>query len=514
MSCQDSKNHEFSPLALLLLVAFFFFLGLLLILNHAMWRDEWQSWLIARDSRSLAGLFHNMRYEGHPALWYLALFGLSRLTEHPQAMQLLHLALATATAYVFLRFSPFTKLQKILFIFSYFPCFEYSVISRNYILGILMIFAYCAVFSRDFSKKYLVLAGLLFLLCQTTVYGVLVAVALAASLFVGEYTANRSNLAMSRNEFLAVGLILLAGIGLAGLQMMPPPDSGFSRGWNFNFDWLLIVRTVDTIWNSYIPIPRFQWQFWNTNLLLDSYIKALYSILLIGFSFFLFRRQPAVLVLFALGTLGILSFSYLKYPGDLRHHGHLFLIFMASLWLSSYYPVRDGKPRSFGKLDHYCQRYRNGFIVTILVTQLLTGLLAASLGLYYPFSANKETANYIREQGIADMLIAGDVDYATIGISGYLNRNIFHLTSGRWSSFIIWDLKRTTWEYERPDKRALEALQRARQLAEQQRQELLLILNHEVKSPEPGVIPLRQFPRSIVRDEAFFLYLVKPSEGR
>jgi DNA-binding Xre family transcriptional regulator len=52
------------------LLLVFFVLGFLGILNHAMWRDELNGWLIARDSPSLTNFWNNIRYEGHPILWY------------------------------------------------------------------------------------------------------------------------------------------------------------------------------------------------------------------------------------------------------------------------------------------------------------------------------------------------------------------------------------------------------------------------------------------------------------
>lgn len=54
---------------------------------HATWRDEMQAWLIVRDSADLPALFHNLRYEGHPALWYLLLMPLTRLSRDPALMQ-------------------------------------------------------------------------------------------------------------------------------------------------------------------------------------------------------------------------------------------------------------------------------------------------------------------------------------------------------------------------------------------------------------------------------------------
>jgi hypothetical protein len=70
------------PAALALFVA----LGLVGILHHEMWRDEAEIWLIARDSGSLRELFRNMHTEGHPALWYLLVYTVSRLSSNPISM--------------------------------------------------------------------------------------------------------------------------------------------------------------------------------------------------------------------------------------------------------------------------------------------------------------------------------------------------------------------------------------------------------------------------------------------
>ncbi len=96
-----------------LLILIFFSLGLIGILNHAMWRDELNVWLIARDSDSIGELFRNIKYEGHPGLWYLCLYVLNQFTHNPVSMQIFHLLLATGFVYIFVRFSQFTTLQKI-----------------------------------------------------------------------------------------------------------------------------------------------------------------------------------------------------------------------------------------------------------------------------------------------------------------------------------------------------------------------------------------------------------------
>lgn len=66
-----------------------------LILAHRPWVDEWQALEIAVQSPSLANLFHNIRYEGHPPLWYLLLRALAAPLPDPAwALPLAALVLA------------------------------------------------------------------------------------------------------------------------------------------------------------------------------------------------------------------------------------------------------------------------------------------------------------------------------------------------------------------------------------------------------------------------------------
>src|SRR6516165_2118889 len=141
----------------------FFLLGAYLMSHHEMWRDEIEYWLIARDSTSVPNLFANMKYEGSPTLWPLLLMLLTRVSHSPTAMQALHLLIATSTIYVFARYSPFSVVQKVLFSFGYFPFYEYAIISRNYALGVLLIFVFCSLFERRYTN-FLMVSLVLFLL--------------------------------------------------------------------------------------------------------------------------------------------------------------------------------------------------------------------------------------------------------------------------------------------------------------------------------------------------------------
>ncbi|MHB8066589.1 MAG: hypothetical protein ACYDIC_01670 [Desulfobaccales bacterium] len=496
-----SRPGGVSPRFLLPVVLGYGALVLILLLRHEMWQDEWQAWLIAQDSPSLPELFRNLRYEGHPGLWHLGLFLITRVTHNPLSMQLLHLLVAASAVYVFLRYSPFTRLQKILFILGYFPFYEYAVISRNYALAVLGLFWYCALFCRPGPRPYLLLGLILFFLGQTSVYGLMIAMVLGVIL-LGAALQER---AAGTFKAIAGFALVLLGIGLAILQIIPPPDSGFAVGWHFDLDLPRLLSTLATVWQSYVPLPALTYHFWGTNIIADPPWQALLSAILLAFGILLFYRQPLPCLFYLLGTAGLLTFTYVKYPGSLRHHGHLYLLFIASLWLSSQGVQAPGpSPRltPLPILGDFCRTHRDRLVTALLAAHLLAGLWAASLDLLYPFSASRAAARFIQEHQLDRLAIVGDADDAASSVAGCLNRRLYYPASRCQGSFIVWNRQRKT-ELE-PE----EVLAQAGALSRQRRQDVLLLLNYELPPGRFPVIPLEKFTGSLVPVENYYLYLL------
>ena len=235
-----------------------FVLGFLAVLNHAMWRDEVNGWLIARDSLNFEDFWRNIRYEGHPILWYGCLWLLNQLTSDPLAMQLFHLALALTAIAIFLIYAPFTRLQKLLFVLGYLPFYEYLTISRNYALGMLGLFAFCAVFPLR-KNTYLPLAACLVLMASSNAYALMISFCLAIAL-VGEWLfKKRLKLQLNAplwNRILSIIIFLLA-VSLSVLMLIPPGDSTLQGGadqWFLQWDFHRFNQAMSRIWNSYVLI--------------------------------------------------------------------------------------------------------------------------------------------------------------------------------------------------------------------------------------------------------------------
>jgi hypothetical protein len=540
----------------------FLLLGFVGVMNHEIWRDEAQAWLIAIHSSSLPALFDLLRYEGHPALWYLCLRFLGIFTHNPVAMQLFHLAIAAAGVYVFVQYAPFTRLQKLLFTFSYYPLFEYGLISRNYSLGVLLLFLFCRFF-HDRTKGYILLAVLLALLANTNIYGVIFAICLAVALGLERIGLERFYFnklffnklfelspepfdrhaihvnSVSKSNLIISAVIFGLGVTIAIAQILPP--SGYLTSYfqqqslpveatsinaavdsistpnlidTLKAEVFEITRTIVTIWKSYVPIFELSienYDFWNENILTgnNAVLKALavlLSLLLFSFCTLLFLQKPIVLFIYLSGTLGSLLFIHKVFYGALRHHGHLFLLLLVCLWLSQYYSNRSVN-HWLGKITtSFCNR-KNLFLTAILSVHLIAGLFALGMDLTHPFSASKEVAAYVRAQALNYPLIVGSEDKKLTPIAAWLDQEIYYLESDRLGRYVHLGQRRPLL----PDELADEFLPAIDQVIDTNQGDALLIWTNDFfPPPQDGRITfLSSFDRSLVASETYSLYIIK-----
>jgi hypothetical protein len=487
----------------------FFLVGLFNVLHHEMWRDELQAWLIARRSSSIFELVRNMRYEGHPALWFLLLYAITRFTIWVQAMQLLNLAIATATAYLIAAYSPFTKFQKLLFCFGYFPLYEYGTISRNYALGLFFLFWFCASYRPDPKQNWIVSALMLSLLANTSIYGTLIAMAFAFALFVfpGIVAGNpRGFLAMRTTHVWAPALMFIGSVALAIVQMHPPPDGGFAMGWHLPTTVRSLAQTLSGVWLAFLPIPSQLGHFWNSNIL-ESYPKMqwwspLGSALIVSSSLLLLARKRFALLAYASATAGILIFMHVRFFGGPRHVGHLFIVFMACLWISEQYPEDSLRFHTLDRASRWCIRQRPRILTCLLVVHFVIAVTASWVDWAKVFSQSKSVATFLRSNGMAGMFMVGNEDYAASAVAGYLDREIYYPRERRMASFVVWNQARL-----QPEQKLIDA---ATDIATLRKEEVLIISNARLQTGGSSAREIAEFTGSVVRDEDYYLYLVHP----
>lgn len=145
----------------ILLAGYLVFNGILLA-GHELWRDEANVWLIARELSPIQ-LFREIRYQGHPCLWYLIVMPFAKLGFPFKTISVLSFLIMAAGAGIFTFKAPFHPLTKLVCLFSPIFSYYYPVVARNYCLIalLLILLAYYYTVRNNKPVLYGLLLGLL-----------------------------------------------------------------------------------------------------------------------------------------------------------------------------------------------------------------------------------------------------------------------------------------------------------------------------------------------------------------
>jgi len=402
--------------------------------RHEMWRDELEAWNIAVASSSITNLFDNFRYEGHPALWFIVLWVISKISIAPEMMQVINFLFAAITAGIILFKSPFSKAQRVLLIFGYYFLYEYAAISRNYMIEIMMAVLICALWKNSNSHRgWLIL--LLFLICQTNAFGYLLSFAFAISLFQREVSNSKNSIFYAVNYIIAA----VAGFCVSYLSSALPEDSELQNYFVFSWDKNRLVQVLTNFWNGLIPIPRLHLPFWSEPMLHPSITGAVLGSVLLFAIVVLSLRNKKLLISFLIPAIfAMLVLMYSAYPGFQRHHGHLFIALVCFLWLHKSSVLRQVVTRvSFPVLNYLFN--------CLLILQAIVGIGFMLTDWLLPFSQGKATAAFIRKN-YRNEVVAGQTDCPMTSVAGYLSRDVYFLNNLRYASFVIYRAGRSNVE--------------------------------------------------------------------
>jgi hypothetical protein len=438
----------------ILITCLFFIIGLQLVLHHEMWHDETCEWLIARDSPTFISLLNNYTQMTHPIAWVSLLWVLTKFTSNIFSMQLLNLILATLAVYIFLRYAPFSRTFKVLFSFGYFPLYEYGTISRDYALGMFILFIFAALYKKHWHN-FLLFSFIVVLLANANI------ITFFFSIFIFIFLLFESGGFLKKNKhkknkiIIYIGCLLMAIGIIFALTKILPYEKLISRSNpiidvvkyeafknSLSFINMLFASFKIIFSLSFFPIPFPFLRFWQTHLfrLIPDLFMVL-SILIFLFTLALFRRNIKFLILW----IAIVSFFYLFgfvliYRAAIRHFGFLYLFFIVCLWM--YYPAESCKKVLF--FNHPVANFRTRqFINIVLIIHIFGAGVAAIFDWVYPFTRAKEVANYIINNHLENKIIIGWRDDFMPSVIAYANlKKIYYPQGERFGSFVVFDAKR------------------------------------------------------------------------
>lgn len=371
--------------------------------HHEPWFDEAQSWLIARDC-SLSTLFSEvLRYEGHPALWYLILKVAVWCGLPYEGVGLLGAAIAVAGVGLFLWMSPFPKLLTALLPFTYFLAYQYAVIARSYVLLPLLLFAVATLARRKWEQP--VRWGIVvLLLANVSAHAFLMAGGIML-VHVVELAARWRNLeGPQRKRHLGMLAMVAAGALLVVLMLWPASDCVATTGLNGAIVLSSLRRCA-----TYAV----------TSALFENWPA---TITLLAASCYWFWRT-GVLGLFLAVWLPVLALFCLILVAH-HHHGILLVAWLFVMWCS---------------LDAFAALQKRGAVdrplrlawwVMMLLTVGLVGRQATwtaysvAYETAYPYCGARALAGYLKAHDLTKHRI-GAVHMGVASVLPYFPRNIF-----------------------------------------------------------------------------------------
>jgi hypothetical protein len=425
-----------------------FFFAVLLFLatwKHTFWRDESEVWLVARISPSIHAMLYNSRYEGHPPLWYLVVYFFTRFSWNPDWMKVPNYLFAVASAALILSAARLRLWVRLGMAFSYYLLFEYGLIARNYMIGIVFLLA-AAILMRRKDPKHAAIPILLSLAALTSLPALIVAMSLGLLYLwfifqnIKDRTVTGLAAALGLKGLLGIAIFVISAL-IAAATIRPPADSSLFLESSVRPHGLIakLTYSIHLFTQAYLPIPQWSRSFWNSSLLhqLPFLEQVLGVVLIVGF--LCYFRDAAVRTFFiALSAFELLQLA-VSGRDTQRHIGWLFIVLVLALLLDRSSLVDSNDPRESNQVAA-SSTWRNALLAVVLAAQVITGLFAIAVSIKFPFSRSKEVAAYLRQQHLDQKPLAFEPFYVGESVLAYLQRpSAYSPDEHREMSFVVWD---------------------------------------------------------------------------
>lgn len=334
-------------------------LQIALIANHDYFVDEWQALQIAVQSPDLSTLLANLRYEGHPPLWYLLLRGLAALVGPSSALAAASLVCALTTLALIAVRAPVPRWIRLAMILAEPILFEYGTVSRGAALGVALTFATLALWHR----KRAVWLALALLPLVDFLFGV---IALA---LIGVRWSEKH-----RVWWPGVALFALCSVG-AAWSVLPAPD--FVSVYRASAPLETLARWVSEMAVVTLPVQWDGGPRWDAPWVTP--VTPLLGIAFLIVAYDQTRRRPVERAVAIGFPLVMLAFMLAVHTLAIRHVMLAAVMFLAVLWRQGAAGVAIRLPTAVW-----------------LAASALCGLATAAFALARPFDTAPEAARTIR----------------------------------------------------------------------------------------------------------------------
>ncbi len=421
----QSKNPRESTLALITtIILLTIWLGLVIFTEtqHEFWRDEIRALTLAQSAQNPLDLFRLIRYEGHPFLWFFVLYLANLIFHSNLILPVLSILIAFAAVCLFLFKSPFPFWVKILFLFSAFPLYEYSVMARNYGISMLLLFLIALLFPKK-EKQPILFACIIALLANTNIHSVILAV-LIVFLWLWDLVKNKTPLLNIKLSF--AGLIIILGVLLSIIVVFPKENS-------------ILVQSSQTITKQILFDGLIRAVFrpdLSFNQLLPEIFPNFLVVGLIFLSLLGLLCKPQLLIA-GLGALIGLGFTFqVIYSGSFRHQGLFFIFIVFLYWINFESRTSPSKATWLETIT------KIGTVagVIMLIGNSLLFKTTTWLDITTPASASKQFGEFLTASTeFNDAILLPEPDFMLESLPYYTDNPIFFVRENQFGKTVAWE---------------------------------------------------------------------------
>src|SRR5579872_353891 len=368
--------------------------------RHEPWADEAQAWLIARDFGWWRMILGELRYEGHPPLWFAILWPAIHFFHMPYTyLGYLGGSIAILGLAVLIFFAPFPRVLRYLIASSFFFVYQYAVIARPYVLMPLLAFG-AAYFYRKGVSRILAFGVCTALLIQVSSYAAVIAIALSTVCVMQFSSAWKDISDKDRKRVAAAGALIALSLVMVVAVLLPRSDSSLvaqARG-------ITLGRHLQLVLEGLI------------GSLSNSWLVAIPGLFIAGV--WAYQRGHLLLMVLSVGGTAMV-YGFLRGYG--HHQGLITIAFVAFLWAA--WPDRgqaDLVPRD-------ARRLHQAAIVALLFVfgwHCEWSYIAIRSEWAGAYSGARDAAMFLQSVH-ADQVGCRGYTFWSIGVQPYFDHNIF-----------------------------------------------------------------------------------------
>lgn len=375
---------------------------------HEKWADEAQAWLIARDLSLKAIWFHEMRYEGTPALWHTILWVAQHVFHAGYgAIGYIGLFFAIAGAAVLLFKAPFPRIVRWPMAFGYVFIYQYAVIARPYTL--LPLLAFCAAILFKDIRHPERITLVLVLLTLLTLHGAILAGCLGLAYLIEALPSWHELDGKLKGRYAAsTGILALTFVFLAVI-LKPTPDVQEFATTNGLTQQAAMLQAKEVT----IPV-KLEAVF--SGAFLDFVSLSVLFAVLAG----AYCALRGKFLAYALPVTFLLAL-YVAVHGYAHHQGTVTIAAITGLWIA--WP----SPQESASLSVFQGRATQGMVLLLLLfcgIQIWDSVVVIDHEYLYPYSGAEDAAQFLKSEGADKGKIYG-FSYGISGIQAYFDHRIF-----------------------------------------------------------------------------------------